>query len=804
MLLSLKWLQQFVDTGDFTAGEIATFLTTKSVEIDHVKKLGANLEHMVVGRTVEIKPHPDADKLQVVSVEIGPSKTVEVVCGGDNLRLDMLVVFADIGAKVKRGEELVEIRETKIRGVMSSGMICSASEIGMDEQALSERPVLDITESQATVGSTVADALGLDDIILTVDHKAITHRPDLWGHYGMARELAAVLKTSLKDYRAEEPAAAGREPLEVRISDSSLSERFMAVKINNVSVGPSPKWLSSRLRVLGVRPKNILVDIGNFVMLETGQPLHMYDFDLLGGETIAVHTAQNGENFEAINGKSYALFADDLVISVGDTTVDLAGIMGGKNTEVHEGTRTLVIEAAHFDPKKIRKTSQRLALRSEASSRFEKNLDPETTRLALLRAIALITEHIPQAVVASRIADMRAPEKEKALSMTLSLEMIRKKIGIAIPESQISEILASLGFKPHISQGMLTVDVPHFRSRDILIPEDIIEEIARLYGYDQLPSTSPKMALSRPAQNAMRKFERDMKQLLSHGFGMTEVHTYPFLAEYHMDLLGLVAKEHMELKNPLASDQKYLRRSLFPTMLDTLASNSKRGDSCLLYEIGKIFLADQKGTTDQKVALPAQPEELCGGVWISDDEEPLYRVKGIAERLLAHFHIPASFQRVASVSSWMHPLRCAEIVSEKEVLGFVFELHPDIAAKKDIIGRAAFFLFSLPLCLAKKETVSAYRPIPKYPAISLDVSLYVTSHVVWKDIEDIVKKYGEGYVTSVKIFDRYEDAKDAKQSIAFRVTYASDEKTLLMDEVVKIHDKILRQLEKRLKIKAKK
>jgi len=454
----------------------------------------------VVGEIIKVKNHPNADKLKVVDTKISSGKTVEIVCGGINLKDGIKVTVALPGAKILwHGEgDLVELKKTKIRGVESFGMICASSEIGLDKQfpAKDEREIMDISFVDDRAGTAIKKALGLDDVVFQVENKSITHRPDLWNHYGMARELSILYKKPLKKLQLPKLLPGKNKKLKVKIKDTKICHRYMGVIIDGIQIQPSPEWMQKRLRTCGIRSINNLVDITNYVMLELGQPMHVFDADKINGD-ILVRKARSGEKILALDGIEYTLDNEDPIIADKNGPIAMAGIMGGEKSGVATNTKTVIFEAANFDPTTIRRSSIRHALRSEGSSRHEKSLDPTNIENALYRAVQLALELCPKAKISSNIAD----EKNFKLNqgpIQISHEFIEKKIGIEIKPETATSILKNLGFEMKGSSKKLSVTVPTWRAtKDVSIAEDLVEEVARIYGYENIPALMPKTVLPR-------------------------------------------------------------------------------------------------------------------------------------------------------------------------------------------------------------------------------------------------------------------------------------------------------------------
>ncbi|MFA5076164.1 MAG: phenylalanine--tRNA ligase subunit beta [Patescibacteria group bacterium] len=518
MYISLNWLKKYVDIPKgFLAADLAAKLTACTVEVEGWKKEGELLDNVVVGKILEIKDHPNADKLKLVVVDIGKKKT-EVVCGGTNLKKGMLVALAKIGARVNwhGAGQIEELKPVKIRGVESQGMICLSSEIGLQDimPDKSDTEILDLSHLKLKVGQPLAEALHLDDTILEIDNKSLTHRPDLWGHYGLARELAAILKVKFKNYDPKEIKGGRGKNLKVEIKDKEKCRRYIGVVVDNVKIAPSPDWLVRQLESVGVRAINNIVDITNYVMLELGEPMHSFDWREIKGGTIIIDTAQKGEKFTTLDGQERILDEQMLLIKDGKRAVALAGVMGGLNSEIKDDTVTILFEAANFEPNNIRKTSIKLGLRTEGSARWEKNLSPVIAELAMRKAVEMTLELSPGAKVASKVIDQNFYTSQIS-EIELDLNWLNKRLGTAVAKEEVIGILERLQFEVKDKKNSLIVKVPYWRStKDVSIAEDLVEEIARIYGYDNIKPTMPSAPVAPPKANLERVGNARLKKFL--------------------------------------------------------------------------------------------------------------------------------------------------------------------------------------------------------------------------------------------------------------------------------------------------
>lgn len=607
MKIAKKWLQDFVDINDVSSQELMDVLTMHTVEIEEIINQASALDHVVVGKVTKVAQHPDADRLNVCEVFIG-KESVPVVCGGSNVTEGMLCALGMIGAKVQwHGEgERIELKKTKIRGVASEGMICAAEEIGLGDlfKKADEKEILDLTNIvDALPGTPLAKALGLDSDVLDVDNKSMTHRPDLWGHFGIAREVAAIyqkpLRTEGRDTNPMEPSNDAK--VTVSVKDTALCPRYMAVMIDDVTVEPSPLWMQQRLMSVGVNPINNIVDITNYVMLELGQPLHAFDAEEIGSSKevdIVVRHAKKDEAIVALGGESYELDDSMLVIANKKEAIAVAGVKGGEHSGISNNTNTIVLEAATFDAVSVRRTSTALGLRTDASARYEKSLDPHLPEIAMKRAFALIQACCPDARVRSNIADSADISLNQG-PIELRLSYLEKHIGTRIEDVFVVGVLERLGFTVEKKDDdLLLVTIPTWRAtKDINDPIDLVEEVARMYGYHNIPPTLPQASIAPAKKDPIMALRREVREILAGESGYTEVYNYSFVSPEWLEKLGLDTKDHIELENPIAKDRPLIRRSLLPNMLQNMEANLHRFGIVKLFEVGLTYIAEQKGDT---------------------------------------------------------------------------------------------------------------------------------------------------------------------------------------------------------------
>ena len=806
MKLTLNWLKKYIDLpGSISAEQIADKLKMSTVEVEGVDRQGKDLANIVIGKVVKAEKHPDADKLKLCQVDVKNEK-LQIVCGGSNVREGMLVALAKIGSKVKwHGEgEPVELAPTKIRGVDSFGMICGASEIGLTEMfpPKEEREIVDLTGvvSEKSIGKPLADGLGLNDVIFEIDNKSLSNRPDLWGHYGMAREVAALFSRPLKDYGAKKIKVAKEVlALKVDIKDEKLCPRYMAVAVSGVKIDESPKWLKQNLIAAGLRPINNIVDITNYIMLDLGEPMHAFDASRIKLNTIIVRPAEKDEVLTLLDGSKIDLNPEDLVIADSEKPIALAGIMGGEFSGITEKTETIIFEAANFNAASIRRSSIRLGLRTDSSARFEKSLDPNLCEMAIKKAVELTLETCPGAEVVSAVAD-----KGKFVVPTgpivIEKNIFSKKLGMEIPEKQIANILEQMGFGVKIKGDKWSVTIPTWRAtKDISIAEDLVEEVVRIFGYEKIISTLPEMSIAAPEVNRLRSAEHAIREILVRDFKFSEVYNYAFVSRGQVEKMHDTA-EHLELHNPLSKEKPFLSRSLVPNMLENVAKNIEYFDSIKIFEIAKVFWPEKAGMrsfANGSELLPRQDTYLSVVYSEKNNNQPFATIKRVFDRLALNLGLSVS--KPNKIPVWMHPGRSGEIICGSEVVGRIYELSPIIGNNFGLEEKAAILEISLDeLCARSDWQAIIYKKPSEFPEVMRDLSFAIgreISHAgIVKDISS-----GSDLIKHIEVFDVYEGEpvpKD-KKSMAYRLTFAHPERTLTADEVDAAMEKVASGLKKK-------
>lgn len=799
MKISFNWLKDLVSVPvKTTAEEVGSRLMLSTVELEGIEKKGEILDKIVVGEVRECAKHPNADRLSVTKVDIGSGKLLNIVCGAPNVAAGQKVAVALPGTVLPNG---LKLERREVRGILSEGMICAEDEIGLG--TLHEGIM--VLPKAAGIGKKLSAIFPAKDVIFEVDNKSLSNRPDLWGHYGMAREVAALFGQKLKKYEIKKISAPAKSSLkfEVRVQDKKLCPRYMGAAVTNIKIGPSPEWLRWRLESVGVRSINNIVDITNYVMLELGQPLHAFDFDKLEGaraKTIVVRSAKKGEAIDTLDGAQRKLEEGIIVIADAKNLIAIAGVMGGKNTEVDDQTTTIIFESANFDFASVRKTSTRLGLRTEASVRFEKGLDPNLAELGIRKALAMVLEIIPGAKLAGKVIDIKN-FKSVSPVIKISLEDIDKKIGQPIPATRTINILKGLGFGVTKAGKVLNVKVPTWRAiKDVSIPEDLVEEVARIYGYENITGEMPLASIEPPQKNKSRFVERTVKNILFEGLEMTEVYGYSFVDEKVLRQAGFDPAKHIKLKNSINKNLTHLRQSLIPGLISDISQNQHFFDKIRVFEIGTLFYpeaGDYGMDASGKEKLPQQDKSLAGMILEKGNETPFYEAKDAVVALLGALRIDYNLTPWAGgTPTWAHPERSLQINSGGKTLGIVAELNPDVQRKFGIKHRVGLFGINFDELIRLYSGEIIYRPVPKYPEIELDLAMVVPQKTVWADVLKNVFETDNRLIKEVRLLDVYEGkgVETGKKSLAFRVSYRSDERTLKLDEVKKIEGKIVQNL----------
>ncbi len=768
MKLSLNWLQDYIDTSDLTAEELADKLALSGTEVENIFKQGAGLDNVIVAHIKAIRPHPNADRLVLCDVYTG-TETVQIVCGAKNMKEGGKVALTLPGAVLPNG---LEIKKSKIRGESSAGMLASATELGLGQESSG----IMILDPSFEPGTKFSEALGLNDTILELE--ITPNRPDTMSMIGMAREIGAILKRDYKipNIEAREDVAEAFRLPGVEIKDADLCPRYIAKIITDVKVGESPDWLKNRLIAAGARPINNLVDITNYILFEVGQPLHAFDYEQLEGGQIIVRRARKGEKITTLDDIERPLIEDNLVIADAKRAVAIAGVMGGANTEVSEKTKVVLLESAYFKPVSVGKTSRNLGLISESSIRFERGVDPNQVAYAADRAAQLLQEIASGQALKGSVDVYPSPIKPKKIKLRTA--RANSIIGIDLKSKEMAAHLSSLDLEVIENSSHLEVNIPTFRP-DLEREIDLIEEIARLNGLNNITSTLPGVAQVGSVTKMDELQDKIRNQLV--GFGLKEAITYSFIDPSLLSDYPAEYKNALKLKNPLSAEQSVMRTTLLPGLISSLDLNIARGQKDVwLFEMGTVFIPS-KGLPDEQKHL---------GIIINKKEIDFFDAKGIVEAILKSLLISESLNFESYKHNLFNPLKCFKLRLGEEELGLLGELST----------KAVYLELNLGLLLKLNRQLAPFKAISVYPAITLDVAILVDKSVKHAEIVRSIKEMGGDLLANIEIFDIYEGETidPGKKSMAYSLTYQSMERTLELGEAEKIHESIKQNLKKDL------
>ena len=784
MAISMNWVKDYVDLTDVDLKDLAKKITDSGVNVEKVVQ--SDLNNLVVGHVLECEMHPDSDHLHVCKVDVGTS-VLQIVCGAHNVRKDLKVIVSLPGAILPGG---FEIKKSTIRGVESNGMICALSEIGLEEETPENRAkgIYELP-SDAPVGTDVVKYMGLDDTIYELDLNP-NRNIDCTNHIGFAYEVASVLgkKVVLPDDSTSPIKDSVKKHFDLEVNTQNCM-MYNAKMVIDVVIKESPDFIKNRLLAAGMRPINNVVDISNYVMLEYGQPLHFFDKDKLGNK-ILVRMAGDNETIVTLDKKTRMLTNEDIVITDGTKPVCIAGVMGGENTEVDENTKNILIESAIFNSYNVRYTSLRLDLRSEASLRYERGLNYENTNLAIERACHLLEKYADGKVLKDTIVYDAVEKKEKRATVTK--DDVNTVLGLNMTEDDVKHSLDNLGFKYEFVDGVYTVDIPNRRLDVEAHKQDLIEEIGRLYGYDKIESKLPLGTTKEGKYVGAVKYRKLISKRLR-SLGLNECRTYTLVSDEENEMFKYNRKESIPLLKPMSSDKKLIRQTLIPSLLKVFEYNKARGvKDILLYEIANTYYDVDKEETKISVLMKGN---YISNTWNkSSITVDFYLIKGILENLLDYLGLRNRYQLVESVIDGIHPGISCEITLDREAIGYMGKVHPNIV-KDDVY----VFEISLNKLIEKKVKPIKFKEISKYPSIVKDLAFIVDDCVTSNVLVDTIKKASGKMLTNIDVFDVYkgEHLEDGKKSIAYSLTFSDATRTLSDEEVMVIFNKVIDEVTKK-------
>ena len=805
MKVSLNWIRDYVQLpADADLKKLAYDLTMSTVEVEDTIELAKQFDHMVVGVINTIEQHPNADKLRVCMTDIG-GRVESIVCGGSNLREGMKVAVALPGAVCRwHGEgEPVEIKKSKLRGVDSYGMICGAVEIGLADlfPTKEEAHILDLSDFDAPAGTPLADALDLNDIILEIDNKSMTNRPDLWGHYGIAREIAALYDLPMKEFPRFDRNVENTSGFHVTVEDAERCPRYLSAQIEGLSVKPAPYQMQSRIWKVGMRPINALVDITNYVMLATGQPTHAFDSDHIAGHVI-VRRAGEGEKLLLLNGKELALSGDDLVIADDAGVVGLAGVMGGAKDSILPETDKVILEVANFDAKGIRRTALRYDNRTEASARYEKAIDPERCDQALDLSMQLLGQLYPEMKVTGLVDEY--PRHLKQAEIDVPLSWLERRLGKRLPPEEIRHKMELLGYGISFSGDNMHVVVPTWRSTgDVSIQADIMEEVARMYGYENFEAEPITTTFDGAINQLDKDLERRIKEYLAIRCGMQEIFTYPWMEESYVNAVLQSTEGILSLSTPPSPAERFVRSSLLPNLCKAVVKNERYFDEFSIFETAQVF-RDENYTSpyDPREKLPSQRKNVAGAFVTTDkDITALFRkAKGVVEMMARYVHMETLTFRQTEKPVWADNVVWLNICRGEEKVGDLALLSKKVSMACGIKNlNVMLFQLDQDSLVPLKSRTNTFTHMAEYPMTDYDISLLLDGSVQWKDVLQTVGGIKSELLHGASFVDEYrgKQVPAGKKSLTLRLSIGSKEKTLTSSEIEEVASNVLNKIAKR-------
>ena len=805
MKVSLNWIRDYVQLpADADLKKLAYDLTMSTVEVEDATDLGASFHDMVVGVINTIEQHPNADKLKVCKTDIG-GRVEDIVCGGSNLREGMKVAVALPGAMCKwHGEgDLVEIKKSKLRGVDSYGMICGAVEIGLADlfPTKEEAHILDLSDFDAPAGTPLADALDLNDIILEIDNKSMTNRPDLWGHYGIAREIAALYDLPMVEFPHFDRNVENTSGFHVTVEDAERCPRMIGTQIENVCVKPAPYWMQVRIWKTGMRPINALVDITNYVMLATGQPSHAYDSDHIAGHII-VRRAKAGETLTLLNGKELPLSTDDLTIADDADIVGLAGVMGGAKDSILPTTSKVILEIANFQAAGIRRTALRYDNRTEASARYEKAIDPERCDQAFDLSMQLLGQLYPEMKVTGLVDEY--PQHLKQAEIDVPLSWLERRLGKRLPPEEIRHKMELLGYGIAFSGDNMHVVVPTWRSTgDVSIQADIMEEVARMYGYENFEAEPITTTFDGAINQLDKDLERRIKEYLAIRCGMQEIFTYPWMEESYVNAVLQSTEGILSLSTPPSPAERFVRSSLLPNLCKAVVKNERYFDEFSIFETAQVF-RDENYTSpyDPREKLPSQRKNVAGAfASVDKDITALFRkAKGVVEMMARYVHMETLTFRQTEKPVWADNVVWLNICRGEEKVGDLALLSKKVSMACGIKNlNVMLFQLDQDSLVPLKSRTNTFTHMAEYPMTDYDISLLLDGSVQWKDVLQTVGGIKSELLHGASFVDEYrgKQVPAGKKSLTLRLSIGSKEKTLTSSEIEEVASNVLNKIAKR-------
>lgn len=800
MRVSLNLIKKYVDLPkNLTNNQIAYDMTLRTVEVEKVEDTAEKYKNIVVGKILEVKKHPNADKLRICITDIGEEEPVQIVCGGSNLYEGEYVVVSKPGAIVVwHGEgEPVKIEKTKMRGESSYGMICASEEVYLNDffPMKDEDEIVDLKGIDCKPGDNIADIIDMNDTVLEIDNKSLSNRPDLWGHYGIARELSAIYNVPLKEiptYKLDK----NLPKYNVEIKEKDKCNRYVGIEIDGIYEKESPIWMKSLLSKTGQRPINAIVDITNYVMMAVGQPLHAFDKTHVNGEKIIIRNAKENEKLLLLDNNTIKLTKDDLVICDESDAMALAGIRGGKKDSILPDTKGIVLEVANFNASTIRKTGKRFAEKTDASIRYEKGIDTQRVDEGVNLALELIKEIFPESKIIKYTDNY--PNETKNNIIKVSEEFLDKRLGKKIAQEKIEEVLTSLGYKLSYKNGEYEVIVPTWRSTgDVTIKDDIMGDIARILSFNSFEAKPININVDHAIKQNNILLDRRIHEYLSFRCGFIEIYTYPWIDEKYIKASGIDTSKSLKLATPPAPELSYLRSSLIPGMLEAISKNLRYYEKFKLYEIKQIYKkGDYRPSSDDEI-LPIQENYLTGAIVGKNAKEVFYEAKGVLENMARYCHMENINLQQIEKPSWADINAYLNITLDEKIIGSLglvsVKTMNDSKIKRTNV---AIFEINMDKLLPLASRTNKYERLPELPLVEKDLSIIIDKDVKWLDIKESIDKYAK----EIEFVDEYKGAQvpDGKKSITLKLKMLNEGSTMTSEEINNKINKILKVLEKTL------
>ena len=799
MRVSLNLIRKYIDLPkDITDEKIAYDMTLRTVEVDEVEKMAEKFHDIVVGKILEVKKHPNADKLRICIVDIGDEEPTQIVCGGSNLYVGEYVVVSKPGAEVVwHGEgEPVKVGKTKMRGEMSYGMICAASEVYLSDffPNESETEIIDLKGFDCKAGDSVADLFGMNDTVLEIDNKSLSNRPDLWGHYGIARELSAIYDVPLKELNKFD-IDKNLPKYDVEIKDTTKCNRYVAVEIDGIEEKPSPLWMQTLLSKVGQRPINAIVDITNYVMMAVGEPLHAFDKTHVGGEKIIVRNARENEELLLLDNNTIKLTPEDLVICDKNDAMALAGIRGGKKDSILPDTKGIVLEIANFSADAIRNTGKRFAEKTDASIRYEKGIDTQRVDEGLNLALELIKEIFPESKIIKYV-DVY-PNETKKNNIKVKESFLDTRLGKKISQEKINQILTALGYEITYKDGEYDVTVPTWRSTgDVTIKDDVMGDIARILSFDSFEAKPISITFEHSVKQNDVLLKRKLKEYLAQRCGFYEILTYPWVDEKYMKAVGTKMEECLKLATPPAPELAYLRNSLIPGMLEAISKNLRYYNEFKLFDCEEIYKKGDYRPSSEDEILPIQEHYLAGSIVGKDAKEIFYEAKGIVENIARYCHMEEiKLEKIekpnwADINAYLNITKDGEIIGELGLVSMQTMINTKIKRANVVI-----FEINADKLVPYASRTNEYERLPELPLVEKDLSIIIDEEITWEQIENVIKSK----VKEIDFIDEYrgDQIPEGKKSITLKVRILNEGTTMTSEQINEKMNIILKALDKK-------